>query len=224
MRTEENRCSKRAERRGSRGQSLAVSYGRSHPLTGLEQKHALFARVALSGFSDRRYRPFRINVIITPAALQRSDATSSPPVACSPHSRDAAPRPLLDRSNQVCSAWSCAASWIRFARASIGTRSSPSSGINRQQLLEPSRACAATTPSSAKCARNALIGPVAGAEDRGCDAASADFAARPNSPAQMASSVGSRLADRLRRVGRIVLVALDVSLRRHRSNPCARAW
>jgi hypothetical protein len=34
--------------------------------------------VALRGFSDRRSRPFRINVIITLAVGERTDATSFP--------------------------------------------------------------------------------------------------------------------------------------------------
>src|ERR1700738_1215628 len=46
------------------------------PLSGPNQKHALFARVALRGFSDRRSRPFRINVVITLAVQAYSDATS----------------------------------------------------------------------------------------------------------------------------------------------------
>jgi hypothetical protein len=33
--------------------------------------------VAPNGFSDRRSRPFRINVVITPAVRERTDATSS---------------------------------------------------------------------------------------------------------------------------------------------------
>src|SRR5258708_21358905 len=37
------------------------------PLIGPKQNHALFPRVTHHGFSDRRSRPFRINVFITPA-------------------------------------------------------------------------------------------------------------------------------------------------------------
>jgi hypothetical protein len=36
--------------------------------------------VARSGFSDRRSRPFRINVIITLAVRERTDAQPHPPV------------------------------------------------------------------------------------------------------------------------------------------------
>ena len=36
-----------------------------------------FLASAQNGFSDRRSRPFRINVVITPAVRERTDATSS---------------------------------------------------------------------------------------------------------------------------------------------------
>src|SRR6266536_4323744 len=47
------------------------------PLIGPNQKHAFFPRVTQPGFSDRRSRPFRINVFITLAVHGRTDATSS---------------------------------------------------------------------------------------------------------------------------------------------------
>ena len=51
----------------------------SDPLIGPNQKHALFLRVARYGFSDRRSRPFRINVFITPAVRERALHPSSLP-------------------------------------------------------------------------------------------------------------------------------------------------
>jgi His Kinase A (phospho-acceptor) domain len=66
-------------------------------------------------------------------------------------------RSILDRVQRngiVCSACSCAA---RLARASMGRRASFSSAMIASNCLSPSRPCAATIPSSAKCARNALI-------------------------------------------------------------------
>jgi len=45
--------------------------------SGPNQSLALFARVALvAGLPNRRSRPFRINVVITPAVPQRTNATS----------------------------------------------------------------------------------------------------------------------------------------------------
>jgi hypothetical protein len=44
------------------------SHASCDPLIGPNQKHALFARVTHRGFSDRRSRPFRINVFITPCS------------------------------------------------------------------------------------------------------------------------------------------------------------
>jgi hypothetical protein len=44
---------------------------------GPNQKHALLPRMALvAGLPNRRFRPFRINVVITPAVPQRTNATS----------------------------------------------------------------------------------------------------------------------------------------------------
>src|SRR5437588_3584118 len=40
-------------------------------------KHAFFPRVTHNGFSDRRSRPFRINVFITPAVRERAYISSS---------------------------------------------------------------------------------------------------------------------------------------------------
>src|SRR4051812_16100256 len=41
------------------------------PLIVPNQIHALFLRVSFPGFSDRRSRPFRINVVITLAVRER---------------------------------------------------------------------------------------------------------------------------------------------------------
>ena len=47
--------------------------------SGPNQKHALKSRMALvTGFPDRRSRPFRINVVITPAVREHTNATSTP--------------------------------------------------------------------------------------------------------------------------------------------------
>ena len=44
---------------------------------GPNQKHAFLPRMALvAGLPNRRFRPFRINVVITPAVPQRTNATS----------------------------------------------------------------------------------------------------------------------------------------------------
>src|ERR1700680_297858 len=48
------------------------------PLIGPNQKHALLLRGGPDGFSDRRSRPFPINVFITLAVRERSYLSSSP--------------------------------------------------------------------------------------------------------------------------------------------------
>src|SRR5262245_42275349 len=104
----------------------------------------------------------------------------------------------------------------------MGTRSSFSSAMSASNCLSPSRPCAATIPSSAKCARNALITWV-------CCRISKIPRAMLH---QLALLLGrlhrhkthSRPANRLTarfRVNRVVLAALDVSLhvfRRHQTN------
>src|SRR6516165_6991939 len=122
----------------------------------------------------------------------------------------------------VCSAWSCAASTIRLARASIGRRASFSSAMIFSNSLSPSCPCAATIPSSAKCARRALITCVRCRSSR-------SRARMLHQPALLLGRFrlhkshrrpANRLADCLG-VGRIVFVALDVGLhvfRRHQSN------
>jgi hypothetical protein len=51
--------------------------GGADPLIGPGQSPALKYRVGPDGFSDRRSRPFRINVVITLAVRERTYATSS---------------------------------------------------------------------------------------------------------------------------------------------------
>jgi hypothetical protein len=57
----------------------------------------------------------------------------------------------------VCKASSCAASTMTLARASIGKHSSRSSATIARSSLTAASPCAATMPSSARCAREALM-------------------------------------------------------------------
>ena len=75
---------------------------------------------------------------------------------------------------------SCAASTITLARASIGNRVSCSSVTIARNSSTPALPCAATNPSSARCARKALMIWVRWRiRHRACDAASTDPAVRP---------------------------------------------
>jgi hypothetical protein len=60
-----------------RGYDRDLIRGGHYPLIGPNQKRALYLRVAHPGFSDRRSRPFRINVFITLAVRERAYPTSS---------------------------------------------------------------------------------------------------------------------------------------------------
>src|ERR1700738_3438720 len=103
----------------------------------------------------------------------------------------------------------------------MGRRASFSSAVIFNNCLSPSRPCAATIPSSARCARNALITWVCCRSRRS--------RAMLHQPALLLGRFrphkshprpANRLADRLR-VRRVVFVALDVSLpvlRRHQTN------
>ena len=66
-----------------------------NPLIGPNQKLASFTRVARYGFSDRRSRPFRINVVITLAVREPAYAPRRPARLDRP--RGSANK-LLDRS------------------------------------------------------------------------------------------------------------------------------
>jgi hypothetical protein len=57
----------------------------------------------------------------------------------------------------LCTASSCVASTMTFARASIGKRVSCSSVTIASNALTPAPPCAATMPSSARSARKALM-------------------------------------------------------------------
>src|SRR5258708_20596028 len=75
------------------------------PLIGPKQNHALFPRVTHHGFSDRRSRPFRINVFITPAVHERTNRTSSfhrqTPYAAAASMYGRHPRPKSNRTLTV---------------------------------------------------------------------------------------------------------------------------